>query len=101
MTVGSSGAVAVAVGEGPSVTALVGVGEGPSVGVSVAVGEDPSVGVSVGSGGASPVDRGREGALVCASPPSEPDMRISRIRLSGRRFYLTRIGVKLDGHLQG
>jgi hypothetical protein len=45
--------------------------------------------------------RGRDNALVCATPPSEPDMRISRIRLSGQRFYLTRIGVKRDGHLQG
>jgi hypothetical protein len=31
-------------------------------------------------------DRGRDGALVCATPPSEPDVRISRIRLSGRWF---------------
>jgi hypothetical protein len=29
-------------------------------------------------------DRGRDGALGCAAPPSEPDMRISRIRLSSR-----------------
>ena len=28
-------------------------------------------------------DRGRNDALICAAPPSEPDMRISRIRLSG------------------
>jgi hypothetical protein len=28
-------------------------------------------------------DRGREAALICGSPPSEPDVRISRIRLSG------------------
>ena len=28
-------------------------------------------------------DRGREAALVCGPPPSEPDGRISRIRLSG------------------
>ena|GEM_PF-4680673 len=28
-------------------------------------------------------DRGREGRLSSASPPSEPDVRISRIRLSG------------------
>ena len=27
-------------------------------------------------------DRGRDGALICAAPPSEPDGRISRIRLS-------------------
>ena len=45
--------------------------------------------------------RGRDSALVCATPPSEPDVRISRIRLSGWWFYLMRIGVKLDGHLQG
>jgi len=29
---------------------------------------------------------------ACAAPPSEPDVRISRIRLSGRRFYLMRTG---------
>jgi hypothetical protein len=29
-------------------------------------------------------DRGRNDALVCIAPPSEPDKRISRIRLSGR-----------------
>ncbi len=27
-------------------------------------------------------DRGRDGALICSTPPSEPDGRISRIRLS-------------------
>jgi hypothetical protein len=27
--------------------------------------------------------RGRDGALDCAAPPSEPDWQISRIRLSG------------------
>ncbi|MEW6375463.1 MAG: hypothetical protein AB1502_06700, partial [Thermodesulfobacteriota bacterium] len=43
------------------------------------------------------VYRGRDNALVCVTPPSEPDVRISRIRLSGRWYYLTRIGVKLDG----
>jgi hypothetical protein len=32
--------------------------------------------------------RGREGRLVSVPPPSEPDWRISRIRLSGRWFYL-------------
>ncbi len=32
--------------------------------------------------------RGRDGALVCPAPPSEPDWRISRIRLSGWWFYL-------------
>jgi hypothetical protein len=32
--------------------------------------------------------RGRDGALTCAAPPSEPDWRISRIRLSSRWFYL-------------
>ncbi|MGB6219489.1 hypothetical protein, partial [Haloferula sp.] len=31
-------------------------------------------------------DRGRNGALVCAAPPSEPDRRISRIRLSSQWF---------------
>ena len=29
---------------------------------------------------------GRDGALVCATPPSEPDVQISRIRLSGQHF---------------
>jgi hypothetical protein len=33
-------------------------------------------------------DRGRESRLVSAPPPSEPDVRISRIRLSSRWFYL-------------
>ncbi len=33
-------------------------------------------------------DRGREGALSYAPPPSEPYVRFSRIRLSGQRFYL-------------
>ncbi len=45
--------------------------------------------------------RGRDSALVCATPPSEPDVRISRIRLSGRWFCLMRIGVRPDEHLQG
>jgi hypothetical protein len=27
-------------------------------------------------------DRGRDDALVCATPPSEPDVRFSRVRLS-------------------
>ena len=27
-------------------------------------------------------DRGRNGTLVCPAPPSEPDLQISRIRLS-------------------
>ena len=31
-------------------------------------------------------DRGRDGALICAAPPSEPDGRISRIRLSSQWF---------------
>ena len=31
-------------------------------------------------------DRGRDGALVCAAPPSEPCVRISRTRLSSRGF---------------
>jgi hypothetical protein len=30
--------------------------------------------------------RGRDEALVCPTPPSEPDWQISRIRLSGQRF---------------
>lgn len=30
-------------------------------------------------------DRGRDGALGCAAPPSEPYVRVSRIRLSGQR----------------
>ena len=33
-------------------------------------------------------DRGREDPLVWVSPPSEPDVRVSRIRLSGRWSYL-------------
>ena len=33
-------------------------------------------------------DRGRNDTLVCIAPPSEPDWRISRIRLSSRWFYL-------------
>ena len=33
-------------------------------------------------------DRGRKARLVSGSPPSEPDGRFSRIRLSGRWFYL-------------
>jgi hypothetical protein len=32
--------------------------------------------------------RGREGQLVSVPPPSEPDWRISRIRLSSWWFYL-------------
>ena len=47
------------------------------------------------------LDRGRNGALVCATPPSEPDVRISRIRLSGRWFTSPRTGVEHDGRLQG
>ena len=31
-------------------------------------------------------DRGRDGALICATPPSEPDLRISRIRLSRQQL---------------
>jgi hypothetical protein len=31
----------------------------------------------------SSIDRGRNGTLVWAAPPSEPDGRVSRIRLSG------------------
>ena len=31
-------------------------------------------------------DRGRDDALDCAAPPSEPDVRISRIRLSSQHF---------------
>jgi hypothetical protein len=33
-------------------------------------------------------DRGREHRLVSIPPPSEPDVRISRIRLSGWWSYL-------------
>jgi hypothetical protein len=36
----------------------------------------------------SVADRGRKRRLVSTPPPSEPDLRISRIRLSGRWFYL-------------
>ena len=32
--------------------------------------------------------RGRNDALICVAPPSEPDLRISRIRLSSWWFYL-------------
>ena len=35
----------------------------------------------------APVHRGRDGALSCAAPPSEPYRRISRIRLSSRWCY--------------
>ncbi len=34
------------------------------------------------------IDRGRENRLSSVPPPSEPDRRISRIRLSSRWFYL-------------
>jgi len=34
------------------------------------------------------LDRGRETRLDSGPPPSEPDRRISRIRLSSRWFYL-------------
>ena len=37
---------------------------------------------------ASSIDRGRDNALVCVTPPSEPCVRFSRTRLSGRWFYL-------------
>src|SRR6266404_2671782 len=37
-------------------------------------------------------DRGRENRLSSAPPPSEPDRRVSRIRLSGRWFYLREDG---------
>ena len=33
-------------------------------------------------GGDAATDRGRDGALDCPTPPSEPDRRISRIRLT-------------------
>jgi len=33
------------------------------------------------------LDRGRESRLGSAPPPSEPDGRVSRIRLSSRWFY--------------
>jgi NAD(P)-dependent dehydrogenase (short-subunit alcohol dehydrogenase family) len=45
--------------------------------------------------------RGRDSALDCAAPPSEPDWRISRIRLSGWWFYLMRTGARRDGLLPG
>ena len=45
----------------------------------------------------APMDRGRDGALVCAAPASEPDWRISRTRLSSRQFYLTRIKISMTG----
>jgi hypothetical protein len=35
-----------------------------------------------GAGGQAATDRGRDGALDCPTPPSEPDGRISRIRLT-------------------
>ena len=35
-----------------------------------------------GAGGDAATDRGRDGALDCPTPPSEPDGRISRIRLT-------------------
>ena len=35
--------------------------------------------------------RGRKNRLIPAPPPSEPDLRISRIRLSSWWFYLKRI----------
>ena len=38
----------------------------------------------------TPGHRGRSGALDCAAPPSEPDKRISRIRLSSQRFTAER-----------
>gem|GEM_PF-2117044 len=34
------------------------------------------------------IDRGRNNTLICIAPPSEPDWRFSRIRLSSRWFYL-------------
>jgi hypothetical protein len=37
-----------------------------------------------------PWHRGRSGALDCAAPPSEPDKRICRIRLSSQRFTVER-----------
>ncbi len=46
-------------------------------------------------------DRGRDSALDCATPPSEPDMRISRIRLSSWWFYLKRTVQKYDRHTEG
>jgi hypothetical protein len=42
-----------------------------------------------------PSYRGRDSALACAAPPSEPCWRISRTRLSGRWFYLMRTGVSM------
>src|SRR6185295_2988201 len=46
-----------------------------------AVGAWDSAGVPPGPPGPG-YDRGRDGALGCAAPPSEPDWRVSRIRLS-------------------
>ncbi|MCP5555320.1 MAG: hypothetical protein H7A54_16895 [Akkermansiaceae bacterium] len=40
-------------------------------------------GVTLGAGAKR--NRGRDGALDCATPPSEPDGRFSRIRLSSQR----------------
>ena len=40
------------------------------------------------SGERGPPDRGRDGAFDCAAPPSEPYVRISRIRLSSQRVPL-------------
>ena len=34
-----------------------------------------------------PGHRGRSSALACAAPPSDPDRRVSRNRLSSQRFY--------------
>ena len=36
------------------------------------------------------IDRGREDRLSSVPPPSKPDGRISRIRLSSRWFYLVK-----------
>ena len=45
-------------------------------------------------------DRGREDRLRSAPPPSEPDVRISRIRLSSRWFTSSRIDMPFGGNGQ-
>ena len=44
--------------------------------------------------------RGRNGALVCATPPSEPDLQISRIRLSSQQFASFEDGVTALGDVR-
>lgn len=45
-------------------------------------------------------DRGRDGALSCAAPPSEPDVRLSRIRLSSQHFAPRRRLISSSGAFQ-